>query len=79
MDNIVGTLVPRDFHWRLKCFGPGLTLGIKDETVPSNQGEVWNNTHTATLEDYKINERTESLYTPEAIKASEEQDMREEL
>ncbi|MBA5198503.1 hypothetical protein H2Y56_04075 [Pectobacterium aroidearum] len=47
--------------------------------MPSNQGEVWNNTHTATLEDYKINERTESLYTPEAIKASEEQDMREEL
>jgi hypothetical protein len=54
-------------------------LGIKDGTVPSNQAEVWNNTHTATLEDYKINERTESLYTPEAIKASEEQDMREEL
>ncbi|MBL0906727.1 pyocin [Pectobacterium carotovorum] len=52
-------------------------LGIKDGVVPSNQGEVWNNTHTATLEDYKINERTESLYTPEAIKASEEQDMRE--
>ncbi|MFJ5452609.1 pyocin [Pectobacterium jejuense] len=52
-------------------------LGIKDRAVPSNQGEVWNNTHTATLEDYKINERTESLYTPEAIKASEEQDMRE--
>lgn len=52
-------------------------LGIKDGVVPSNQGEVWNNTHTATLEDYKIDERTESLYTSEAIKASEEQDMRE--
>ncbi|MEI7282245.1 colicin-like bacteriocin tRNase domain-containing protein [Pectobacterium carotovorum] len=52
-------------------------LGIKDGVVPSNQGEVWNNTHTATLEDYRIDERTESLYTSEAIKASEEQDMRE--
>ncbi|HGN0230944.1 TPA: pyocin, partial [Proteus mirabilis] len=26
-------------------------------------------THTATLEDYNINERTQPLYTPEAIEA----------
>jgi hypothetical protein len=54
-------------------------LGIKDGTIPDNQGEVWNNTHTATLEDYKINERNEPLYTPDAIKAAEEQAKREEL
>jgi hypothetical protein len=48
-------------------------LGIKDGTVPNNQGEVWNNTHTATLEDYKVNERNEPLYTPDAVRASEEQ------
>ncbi|MGD8204086.1 S-type pyocin domain-containing protein [Pantoea sp. FN0305] len=54
-------------------------LGIKDEAIPSNQAEVWNNTHTATLEDYKINERHEPLYTPEAVKASEEQAWREGL
>ncbi|AKL44259.1 S-type pyocin domain-containing protein [Serratia marcescens] len=54
-------------------------LGIKDGIIPDNQGEVWNNTHTATLEDYKINERNEPLYTPEAINAAEEQAKREEL
>lgn len=54
-------------------------LGIKDGIIPDNQGEVWNNTHTATLEDYKINERNEPLYTPDAIKAAEEQAKREYL
>ncbi|EHI2599202.1 hypothetical protein J9O05_002540 [Salmonella enterica] len=54
-------------------------LGIKDGIIPNNQGEVWNNTHTATLEDYKINERNEPLYTPDAIKAAEEQAKREYL
>ena len=44
-------------------------LGIKDGEVPNNIDEVWNNTHTATLEDYNINERTQPLYTPEAIEA----------
>jgi len=38
---------------------------------------MWNNTHTATLEDYKINERTQSLYTAEAEEAYEAQQIRE--
>lgn len=41
-------------------------LGVKDGEIPENRAEVWNNTHTATLEDYKVNERTQPLYTPEA-------------
>lgn len=44
-------------------------LGIKDGLIPENYDEVWNNTHTATLEDYKINEKTQPLYTPEANEA----------
>ncbi|MGP6611745.1 S-type pyocin domain-containing protein [Klebsiella pneumoniae] len=44
-------------------------LGIKDGELPENYDEVWNNTHTATLEDYKINEKTQPLYTPEAEEA----------
>lgn len=44
-------------------------LGIKDGERPRNKMEVWNNTHTATLEDYKINEKTQPLYTPEAEEA----------
>jgi hypothetical protein len=46
-------------------------LGIKDGAIPENKTEVWNNTHTATLEDYMINEKIQPLYTPEAIEASD--------
>lgn len=46
-------------------------LGVKDGKRPVNEGEVWNNTHSATLEDYKINEREEPLYTDEANEAFE--------
>ncbi|WP_241666496.1 S-type pyocin domain-containing protein [Jejubacter calystegiae] len=57
-------------------------LGIKDGTVPKNfqeQKAIWNNTHSATLEDYKIDERNKPLYSSDAIKAAEEQAKREEL
>ncbi|GKX62444.1 hypothetical protein SOASR032_10130 [Pragia fontium] len=49
-------------------------LGVQDGVEDKS---VWNNAHTATLEDYKINEKTQDLYTPEAIKAYEAQEMRE--
>ncbi len=42
-------------------------LGVKDDTVPENGDEVWNNTHTATLEDYKLSSDETLLYTPEAL------------
>ncbi|MGX5089352.1 S-type pyocin domain-containing protein, partial [Enterobacter sp. UPMP2052] len=48
----------------------GVPDGMEDESV-------WNDAHTATLEDYKVNEKTQPLYTPEADKAYEEQEKRE--
>ena len=42
-------------------------LGIADGTVPENDYEVWNNTHTATLEDYRLSSDETLLYTPEAL------------
>lgn len=51
-------------------------LGVKDGTLPDNAGEVWNNTHTATLEDYKLSNDEALLYTQEALKAAEEQELR---
>lgn len=48
----------------------GVPDGIEDKSV-------WNDAHTATLEDYKVNEKTQALYTPEAIEAYEAQEMRE--
>lgn len=52
-------------------------LGVADGTLPANASEVWNNTHTATLEDYKLGNSETLLYTPEALKAAEEQELRE--
>ncbi|EPG1714078.1 S-type pyocin domain-containing protein [Morganella morganii] len=42
-------------------------LGIKDGVRPENEGEVWNNTHTATLEDYQLSSDDALLYTAEAL------------
>nr|WP_246494767.1 hypothetical protein [Brenneria izadpanahii] len=57
-------------------------LGIRDGAVPQSvkeQKDVWNNTHTATLEDYKINEREQALYTDEALQAAYEQELKDAL
>ncbi len=57
-------------------------LGIKDGEVPQSvleQKTVWNNTHTATLEDYKINEKEHALYTDEALQAAYEQEFKDAL
>jgi len=55
-------------------------LGLKDGTVPDSlqeARETWNNTHTATLEDFKLKSEESLFYTPDAIKAAEEQELRE--
>ena len=51
-------------------------MNIKDGVLPDNPGEVWNNAHTTTLEDYKLGNDGTLLYTQEAIKAVEEQELR---
>lgn len=45
------------------------SLGVNDGMLPENIAEIWNNAHTATLEDYKVNEKTQPLYTAEAKEA----------
>ncbi|WNW10589.1 S-type pyocin domain-containing protein [Pseudomonas sp. DTU_2021_1001937_2_SI_NGA_ILE_001] len=47
-------------------------LGVPDGVI----GSVWNDAHAATLEDYKLKDVVELLYTPEAIAADFKQ-MRE--
>lgn len=57
-------------------------LGIKDGELPQSvqeQKNVWNNTHTATLEDYKINEKEQPLYTDDALQAAYEQELKDVL
>ncbi|SFW51162.1 S-type pyocin domain-containing protein [Pseudomonas sp. NFACC10-1] len=45
-------------------------LGVADGV----QGNVWNNAHTAALEDYRINENRDFLYTEAALSAGDKQD-----
>ncbi|KPB80050.1 S-type pyocin family protein [Pseudomonas syringae pv. maculicola] len=45
-------------------------LGVADGV----QGNVWNNAHTAALEDYRINENRDFLYTEAAQSAGDRQD-----
>ncbi|MFZ5937728.1 S-type pyocin domain-containing protein [Pseudomonas sp. HS6-2] len=52
-------------------------LGLPDRIRPEDRGEAWNNTHTATLEDYQLTSAFELLYTPEAIEADDQQTARE--
>lgn len=57
-------------------------LGVKDGEIPKSvqeQKEVWNNAHTATLEDYKVNEREQPLYTAEALRAAYEKELKDAL
>lgn len=48
-------------------------LGISDDFKPENGSPVWNNTHTATLEDYKLSSDDTMLYSPDAINAGNKQ------
>ncbi|MNX76927.1 Pyocin-S2 [compost metagenome] len=52
-------------------------LGVVDGVDPNDDGVIWNNTHAATLEDYKVKDAFELLYTPDAIEADEKQSERE--
>ncbi|MCO8167489.1 S-type pyocin domain-containing protein [Pseudomonas sp. 21LCFQ02] len=54
------------------------SAGVDDGPVPEGiMGEVWNNAHTATLEDFKLKDDSELLYTPEARAAEAERVQRE--
>lgn len=48
-------------------------LGVADGVRPNDEGATWNNTHAATLEDYKLKDASELLYTPDALEADEKQ------
>jgi len=53
------------------------TLGVLDGVMPSDDGATWNNTHAATLEDFKLKDGADLFYTPEAIEADRLQSERE--
>jgi len=47
-------------------------LGVADGAQPDDDS-IWNNTHSATLEDFKLVDNFNLLYTPEAVEADNAQ------
>ncbi|WP_256207545.1 S-type pyocin domain-containing protein [Pseudomonas nunensis] len=52
-------------------------LGFGDTEMPDAGSPIWNNVHTATLEDFKLKDDPTLLYTSEALAAAAEQDERD--
>ena len=56
-------------------------IGVPDGVNPPADSPVWNNAHTATLEDFGLTDKApdggSNFYTPEAVAADEAQMMRE--
>ncbi|MCF4994097.1 colicin transporter [Pseudomonas syringae] len=49
-------------------------LGLKDGFKPDKESSLWNNAHTATLEDFELTNDESLLYTKDAIAAADRQD-----
>lgn len=52
-------------------------LGFGDTEMPEIGSPIWNNVHTATLEDFRLKDDPALLYTPEALAAAMEQEERD--
>ena len=50
-------------------------MGIDDSFIPKRNPSIWNNAHTAALEDYKLSDDETLRYTDEAIEASKRQEV----
>lgn len=49
-------------------------LGLSDDFKPDRESPLWNNAHTATMEDFKLQDEETLLYTEDAIAAANKQD-----
>ncbi|WP_256352803.1 S-type pyocin domain-containing protein [Pseudomonas sp. PDM31] len=83
LDRILGgelemTDIDRRFYTHeIREFERFKALGYGDTEMPDPDSPVWNNVHTATLEDFKLKDDPSLLYTPEALAAAAEQDERD--
>jgi len=49
-------------------------LGLSDDFKPDKESPMWNNAHSATLEDFQLADHESLLYTEDAIAAADKQD-----
>ncbi|WP_077048550.1 S-type pyocin domain-containing protein [Pseudomonas sp. KK4] len=73
-DKLVATAIDKRFYTHeLRELERFRALGVADGVNPDDNGATWNNTHAATLEDYKLEDSAVLLYTPNALEADEKQ------
>jgi hypothetical protein len=82
LENILrGTLEITDtdnrfYAHRLRTLERFRAMGIADDFIPKKNPSIWNNAHSAALEDYKLGNDESLRYTAEAIKAAIRQEVR---
>jgi hypothetical protein len=50
-------------------------MGLADDYIPKSNPSLWNNVHSATLEDFKLGDDEALRYTAEAIDAAKKQEL----
>jgi hypothetical protein len=50
-------------------------MGIADDFIPKKNPSIWNNAHTAALEDLKLSDDERLRYTEEAVEAAKRQEL----
>lgn len=60
----------RFYAYSLRMMERFRAMGFADDYIPKSNPSLWNNLHTATLEDFKLSDDESLRYTDEAIDAA---------
>jgi hypothetical protein len=65
----------RFYVYSLRMMERFRAMGLADDYIPKSNPSLWNNLHTATLEDFKLSDDESLRYTDEAIDAAKKQEL----
>ncbi len=65
----------RFYAYSLRMMERFRAMGFADDYIPKSNPSLWNNLHTATLEDFKLSDDESLRYTEEAIDAAKKQEL----
>lgn len=65
----------RFYAYSLRMMERFRAMGFADDYIPKSNPSLWNNLHTATLEDFKLSDDESLRYTDEAIDAAKKQEL----
>jgi hypothetical protein len=65
----------RFYAYSLRMMERFRAMGFADDYIPKSNPSLWNNLHTATLEDFKLSDDESLRYTDEAIDAAKKQEV----